>query len=144
MDDELAVKIEVPVELKLLRPLNLFVRRLMEHAPALAASEKLLDDMELVFNEAFMNVHDHAYRSGAKGRLSVEIILGSDRLEFRFEDEGESFDPDLISAPDADDPGERGRGVWLMRQCMDEFIYRSDTDGRNLLRLIKNIPALGR
>ncbi|MBI5570249.1 MAG: ATP-binding protein [Desulfomonile tiedjei] len=144
MDDELAVKIEVPAELKLLRPLNLFVRGLMEQAPALAASEKLLDDMELVFNEAFMNVHDHAYRFGAKGRLSVEIILRQDRLEFRFEDEGESFDPNLIPPPDPDETGERGRGVWLMRQFMDQFIYRSDTNGKNLLRLIKNLPVPGR
>ncbi len=142
MDDELAVRIEVPVELKLLRPLNLFVRRLMEQAPALAASEKLLDDMELVFNEAFMNVHDHAYRSEAKGRLVVDIILGQDRLEFRFEDEGEGFDPDLVRTPEADEPGERGRGVWLMRQCMDQFIYRPDTDGRNVLRLIKSLSPL--
>lgn len=141
MYEDLKVKIEAPAKLVMLKPLDLFVRGLAEQLPALAGDEGSIDALELAFNEAFTNIYRHAYRGGSTGAVSIEIIAGSDRMEIRFEDDGESFDPDGVRLPDLDNPGEGGLGVWLIRKFMDEFIYYSDARGRNVLRLIKRFPV---
>jgi serine/threonine-protein kinase RsbW len=142
MKTEMSVKIEVPADLVLLRPLDVFVRHLIQELPYGALSEGLAANLELVFNEAFMNIHDHAYRSRSMGPVLIEISVSSDRVEFCFQDEGEGFDPDKVPPPDPDDPSERGRGVWLMRHFMDEFVYLANQEGKNILRLIKRVPHI--
>lgn len=137
MIKEMTVKIEAPAELMLLRSLNAFVRELIRQLPALERSDKVVDDLELVFNEAFANVNEHAYPSEDKGEVIIRIRLGSDFLEFRFEDTGRGFDLEGIDDPDFDDPQERGRGLWIMRSLMDEITYRPGEDGRNVLKLRK-------
>jgi serine/threonine-protein kinase RsbW len=141
MDEDLRIKIEAPAELIMLKPLDLFVRGLAEQLPGFAGDEGSINGLELAFNEAFTNIHRHAYRCGPKGLVSIEIVAGLDSMEIRFEDDGESFDPDGVRVPDLDDPGEGGLGVWLIRKFMDEFIYYSDSRGRNVLRLIKRFPV---
>jgi serine/threonine-protein kinase RsbW len=143
MKTEMSVKIEVPADLVLLRPLDVFVRHLIQGLPHDAVSEDLAAHLELVFNEAFMNVHDHAYRSRATGPVWIEIFVSSDRVEFCFQDQGTGFDPDTVPPPDPDDPSERGRGIWLMRHFMDEFTYMADREGKNTLKLVKYLPCAG-
>jgi anti-sigma regulatory factor (Ser/Thr protein kinase) len=140
MTDVMSIRIEAPADLMLLRPLDAFVRRLIEQSPRCAAVENCIDNLELVFNEAFMNIHDHSYRSRPNGPVWIQILMSPDRLEFRFEDEGTSFDPERADVPDPEVTSERGRGVWLIRHFMDEFIYRPNLDGRNVLRLVKYLP----
>ena len=140
MVDEIAVRIEVPAEIMLLRPLNQFVHHLLGQAPNLSGNEELINNLELVFDEAFTNIHQHAYPSENKGPVSIEIKVNPNKLEFRFEDQGESFNPAEVRAPNLDEPKEGGLGVWLIRQFMDEFLYSSEAEGRNVLRLIKRFP----
>jgi len=137
MPNVIRVRIETDAELALLRPLDAFVRSLMEQVPALACAKELVDKLELAFNEAFTNVCKHTYPSRQKGPLAIEIHLGQDHLEFRFEDRGRKFDPDKVRNPDLDNPRDGGLGVWLIRGVMDEFVYYSDDSGTNVLRLIK-------
>lgn len=124
----------------LLRPLDHFVRLLLAQLPAFSGRDDLINDLELVFDEAFTNIQRHAYASTEKGRVTIEITVGGDSLEFRFEDRGQSFDPSSVQSPDLDKPAEGGLGIWLMRQVMDEYLFHSEADGRNVLRLIKHFP----
>jgi serine/threonine-protein kinase RsbW len=144
MSDEISVRIEVPAEMILLRPLDHFVRLLLGQLPAFSGRDELINNLELVFDEAFTNIQRHAYRSEEKGQVSIEIKVGSGSLEFRFEDHGQSFDPSSVRTPDLDKPAEGGLGIWLIRQVMDEFLYHSEADGRNVLRLIKRFPQSDR
>jgi serine/threonine-protein kinase RsbW len=141
MTQALTITIEVPSEMMLLRPLNHFVRNLMLQVPAFSGDDAMVNDLELAFDEAFTNIHRHAYPSERKGSVTIQIRIDPHELEFRFEDRGEGFDPSLLPDPDFEDPGEKGLGVWLMRQVMDQFIYYSREDGRNVLRLIKHLPV---
>jgi len=140
MRDEISARIDVPAEMIFLRPLDHFVRLLLGQLPAFSGRGQLINDLELVFDEAFTNVHRHAYKSAEKGPVSIEIKVGNGMLEFKFEDHGESFDPSAVRTPDLDKPAEGGLGIWLIRQVMDEFLYHSEADGRNVLRLIKHFP----
>ncbi len=140
MSDEISVRIEVPAEMVFLRPLDHFVRLLLGQLPAFSGRDELISNLELAFDEAFTNIQRHAYGTGKKGPVSIEIMVGSGRLEFRFEDHGQSFDPSSVQTPDLDKPAEGGLGIWLIRQVMDEFLYHSESNGRNVLRLIKHLP----
>lgn len=137
MQNVIRVRIETDAELTLLRPLDTFVRSLLEQVPHLAEAKDLVDKLELAFNEAFTNVCRHTYPSRQERPLAIVILLGQDHLEFRFEDQGRKFDPDKVSNPDLDNPRDGGLGVWLIRGVMDEFVYFSDDTGKNVLRLIK-------
>ncbi|MBM3299326.1 MAG: ATP-binding protein [Deltaproteobacteria bacterium] len=141
MKDEITITIEVPAEMMLLRPLNHFVRHIVRQVPALARDDELVNNLELAFDEAFTNIHRHAYRCNERGLVNIQIRIDSSKLEFRFEDRGECFDPLTVPDPDLSEPREGGLGVWLMRQVMDEFIYYSQADGKNVLRLIKRLPV---
>ncbi len=141
MENELYVKIEARAEIILLRPLDLFVRNLVQQLPAFSNAEEVVDNVELAFNEAFTNVSRHAYKSNQKGLVRIEIFVRQNRLEIRLEDYGESFNPDEIAEPDFQNLGEGGLGIWFMRHFMDDWIYKSEEGGKNVLRLIKNIPC---
>ncbi len=140
MDDQISVRIEVPAEMILLRPLDHFVRIFLGQLPEFSSRDDLINDLELAFDEAFTNIQRHAYTSEKKGPVSIEIKVGSGSLEFKFEDRGQSFDPSSVQAPNLDKPSEGGLGIWLIRQVMDEYLYHSEADGRNVLRLIKHFP----
>lgn len=140
MSGEIFVRIDVTAEMVFLRPLDHFVRLLLGQLPAFSGRGQLINDLELAFDEAFTNIHRHAYKSVEKGPVSIEIKVGNGMLEFRFEDHGVGFDPSTVRTPDLDKPSEGGLGIWLIRQVMDEFLYHSEADGRNVLRLIKRFP----
>jgi serine/threonine-protein kinase RsbW len=142
MEQDLTIRIVVPANILLLRPLDTFVRRFLEQLPLFSSAQQLISDLELVFNEAFMNVHDHAYPTDKKGLVDISIIVGEDRVELVFEDQGQGFDVEDVSPPDPDNPAERGRGVWLMRHCMDECTYNVGAEGRHVLRLVKRLPKV--
>lgn len=143
MTNDLTIRIETPAKMIMIRPLDVFVRYLIEQLPALSSTEGLVDNLELAFSEAFTNICRHAYESKENGFVSIHITLDSKQLEFRFEDHGKSFDPDAVRVPDLDIPSEGGLGIWLIKQVMDEYLYHSKSDGTNILRLIKVLPNSG-
>jgi serine/threonine-protein kinase RsbW len=124
-----------------IRPLGLFVRQLLNQLDPYAEDEQLIDTVELVFHEALVNILEHSYQSRESGEVKIEVRVAPQELEFRFEDWGESFDPDKVPEPNLDNPSEGGIGLWFIRQMVDEFHYQSEPDGKNVLRLIKRVPG---
>ena len=140
MGQELYIKIEVKAEIFLLRPLDIFVRNLVKQLPAFSSDQDTVDSIELAFNEAYANISRHAYKSGVKGPVQIEIFVKDKMLEIRLEDNGENFNPTEVKEPDFQNLGESGLGIWLMKQFMDDLVYESGECGQNVLRLIKRIP----
>ncbi len=137
MAEEAAVKFDGPAAMLLLRPLNAFVRSLMEQLPPFENNPKWIDNIELVINEVFTNVIRHAYPGEKHGRLAVEVNLRSDRIEFVFHDWGVGFDPDAVPEPNFDDPSPGGYGLFCIRQLMDEYSYAAGVNGPNVLTVVK-------
>lgn len=136
---DITATIEATSNAVFIRPLDLFVRQLLAQLEPFSTNERLLDSLELIFHEALVNIIEHAYKSGDGGEVKIQIRFTSKDLIFCFEDRGESFDPDAVPPPNLDEPSEGGMGLWLIRQMVDEFHYRSEADGRNLLRLVKQL-----
>jgi serine phosphatase RsbU (regulator of sigma subunit)/anti-sigma regulatory factor (Ser/Thr protein kinase)/PAS domain-containing protein len=86
-------------------------RELRRWLTSLGASDDEIADVLLACGEACANAVEHAYRGGG-GELIVELILDDDRqLRLRVTDTGR-----WRSVPA---PGDRGRGLPLMRAVMD-------------------------
>jgi anti-sigma regulatory factor (Ser/Thr protein kinase) len=136
--ENLEIRFELPARLEILRPLNAFVRELL--ARALPDLRKTSDEIILVLHEAFTNVCQHAYASIPDGVVAVRVCLTETQVELHFEDQGAAFDEENWKGPDPDSVLESGRGVWLMKQLMNEFIYESKPGEKNVLKLVKKLP----
>jgi hypothetical protein len=92
-------------------------------------------DVVSAFGEAFNNVAQHGYGGAAPGALHVEVDWDDDKLVVTMIDDGRTFDPGTIVAPDLDEMPESGMGWFIMGRCMDEVDYRPGPP--NVLRLVK-------
>ena len=97
---------------------------------------------ELALEEIFMNVVMHGSPAGRVPRVEVSLALRDDCLTLMIEDDGPSFDPLSLAAPDvAASLEERrvgGLGVYLVRQMMDAVRYQR-IGGRNQLSISKRV-----
>lgn len=141
--EDVVVRMELPAQLEMLYPLSAFLGELLvQWRPNV--SRKSTDDISLIVAEAFTNVCIHAYQPEDRGMVVVDIRLKGLQINVSFEDTGKTFDEANWKAPDLDAPLESGRGVWLMKQLSDEFIYTSSPGEKNTLTLVKQLQVPAR
>ena len=97
---------------------------------------------ELALEEIFMNVVMHGSPAGRAPRVEVFLALCEGSLTLIVEDDGPSFDPLSLAAPDVTASLEErhvgGLGVYLVRQMMDAVSYQR-LGVRNQLTMTKRI-----
>ena len=97
---------------------------------------------ELALEEIFMNVVMHGSPAGRGPRVEVSLALCDGSLTLMIEDDGPSFDPLSLAAPDVTASLEErrvgGLGVYLVRQMMDAVSYQR-LGGRNQLSMTKRV-----
>jgi anti-sigma regulatory factor (Ser/Thr protein kinase) len=95
---------------------------------------------ELALEEIFMNVVMHGSPAGRVPRVEVSLALCEGSLTLMIEDDGPSFDPLSLAAPDVTASLEErrvgGLGVYLVRQMMDAVSYQR-LGIRNQLKMTK-------
>lgn len=87
------------------------------------------------FGEAFNNVAVHGFRDIPPGPVQIEVDWDDEKLTITIVEEGHSFDPNAVAAPDLDALPEGGMGLFIMRSCMDQLDYRPGPP--NVLRMVK-------
>ena len=92
--------------------------------------------VELAASEIVTNIVEHSYAQSS-GQLRGQVALLPGRLELDLYDRGESFDFPEVTAREIDELQERGRGVEIVLQLMDEVSYRPSTPEGNHWRLVK-------
>jgi anti-sigma regulatory factor (Ser/Thr protein kinase) len=95
----------------------------------------------LAVYEAGTNVVRHAYAGRPDGELRLIIEFGSRSITFRLLDDG-SPNPNWPPAEVGYEPGERGNGLFIIREAMDRVDYLRAADG-NELCLVANLPGAG-
>jgi serine/threonine-protein kinase RsbW len=129
--------LSMPSELRLLPMARRFVESVCQ---AGGLDQAATNAVVLAVNEATGNVIRHAHRDRPTTSLHIECRLLADGIEVRIIDEGPPFD--LNTVPHLD-PGEvrvGGRGIFLMRQLMDELSSQPRSQGGNILRMVKRCP----
>jgi serine/threonine-protein kinase RsbW len=93
--------------------------------------------------EAGTNAIQHGHRKDASKPVDIEFRILPDSLEITVHDNGPGFDLGAVNG-DVTSPQHifdaRGRGIFIMRSCMDQVNFEFTNSGTTL-RLVKNRPA---
>ena len=100
--------------------------------------EEILDS-QLAVEEAITNVIVHGYER-VTGKIVITCRITNGLAEVQIEDYAPPFNPLSIPDPDiTEDIEDRkigGLGVFLIRQVMDDVVYRYE-NGKNILVMVK-------
>lgn len=99
--------------------------------------ESFIDSVVLATDEATNNVMRHAHQGNVEAIIEVQCRLLPDGIEIRLVDEGAPFDLAAVPHMDPGDLRVGGRGVYLMRQLMDEVTCQPRGRRGNTLRMLK-------
>lgn len=96
-------------------------------------------DLRLVLEEVFVNITNYAFPSGEKHTVSIEISNTANAISITFIDDGIAFNPliDCNNEIDADDHGEGGMGIYLIKSLTDQQEY-SRIEQRNVFTVTKH------
>ncbi|NJP06088.1 MAG: ATP-binding protein [Chloroflexaceae bacterium] len=119
------ISVDLPAATWYLALLELFIHALVQRAPNSAHEETTIDNIRLATHELCTNIIEHAY-NGAEGRILMRLTLfmAPDRVVIETWDSAAPFDPTIVPL-DPDIMGDRGRGLFLMRNLMDEVRYQA-------------------
>lgn len=101
--------------------------------------------LELVTEELSINILQHAYNSGEPESFTIDCIIGEDRIEIVFSDQGRPFDPETIGEFKGVDPttfqAPPGLGLYLAARLVDVFQVRNLGAKGKEVRLIKRLQG---
>lgn len=132
-------KLYVPSETRYLSVVGAFVVELCHMVEPLAEQEQLVYDIQLAVNEAVANAIQHAYAGRSDGMVEICFCAGDNRLIVDVVDWGQAFDFAEIPESSPSELQEGGRGLWLMRQLMDEVTYRAHPRKGNRMHMVKEL-----
>ena len=111
-------------------------------ATAVCPNPDVISELIIAFNEAVTNVIVHGYQ-GQPGVIEIAVESSDRQLRVHIRDQAPAFDPTLVPVPDVTLPLEQrplgGMGVHMMRQFVDNLVYRAISSGGNELILEKEV-----
>ncbi len=106
-------------------------------------SEMERSEITLAVDEALSNVIKHSYKGSPEGVVWLSCVADDGCLEIELRDQGEAIDPKCLEPPPPDEIRIGGRGIFLMREIMDEVHFWREGE-QNLVRLRKYAKAQAR
>lgn len=99
--------------------------------------------VHLAVEEAFINAIRHGNKFDPAKKVTIEYLIGSDKVEIFMADQGKGFDPKLVPDPRLGEnlykPG--GRGLFLINSYMDIVKFNERGNRVHMVRF-KEKPAL--
>lgn len=141
-DEGGAVTLTIGSRLELLSLVHALIR---EIAGQYELDEKLVDEVTYAVIEAGTNAIQHGNVFAADKTVTFTFQVGPKEIAVRVDDHGRGFDPSKIGNPT--DPSNlldpHGRGIYLMRELMDEVTFqtRGDHGTTVTLRKTRSVPA---
>ena len=143
MDTELVL--ELPNDLRAIEHAVEYVMQRCERCQA--PERKLRLNFRVGLTEALSNAMLYGNEQDPRKRVRVEILVGEREITARITDEGDGFDPREVPDPTtaANRVKSGGRGLFLMRQLMDEVHFNERGNSVTLvLRLEPDSRPMGR
>ncbi len=114
-----------------------FVREFCCRNAQWALCEEEICYLELAVHEAAANIIRHAYGNRIGQLIEIEAHRFDDKLIFRLNYWGRSFDRDAVPPPVLDGTTETGFGLHMIDRCVDQATYIQSETGMNTVCLIK-------
>jgi anti-sigma regulatory factor (Ser/Thr protein kinase) len=131
-EEQQVARITLAAKTELLSAVASFVR---EISMKLGLAGTDIDRLELMVEEACMNVIEHAFDPGESGFFDVVVLRKPGQVVVAVEDQGLPFD---FRKFDADK--ESGLGVMLMKAFADEIHFLNLGRRGKRVELVKNLP----
>jgi anti-sigma regulatory factor (Ser/Thr protein kinase) len=110
------------------------------------ASEADTTKIEISCDEWSANIIEHAHGEDSTQGFTISCSLADGRFVVVFENEGSRFNPieqeDVDLDDHYDDEKERGLGLYIMKETMDEIHYEYLDDTTNKLTLVKILGSI--
>jgi serine/threonine-protein kinase RsbW len=136
------IQLTIPSRLELLPLVDQLTAGITER---MAFDEENRVQISISVLEAGTNAIQHGNRVDPSKQVDMAFAIHPDRLEVVVKDMGPGFDLTKVTS-DITTPEHlldlRGRGIYMMRSCMDEVDFTFDADGTTC-RLVKTRPAAG-
>jgi serine/threonine-protein kinase RsbW len=99
--------------------------------------------LAVAVRESIVNAIKHGNKQDESKRVEILFTLRERSLEVEVKDQGEGFQPREIPDPLAPENLLKayGRGIFFMRQFMDEVDYSFPQRGGTVVRMVKKVPA---
>jgi serine/threonine-protein kinase RsbW len=99
--------------------------------------------LNVAVRESVVNAIKHGNKQDEAKRVDIQFTLRDGSLEVQVRDQGKGFRPDAV--PDPLSPENLlkafGRGIFFMRQFMDEVTYSFPPQGGTVVRMLKKLSA---
>ncbi|MGI8734557.1 MAG: ATP-binding protein [Pyrinomonadaceae bacterium] len=102
-------------------------------------AEDVIFGIDMAVREGIANAVIHGNKLDEKKVVSIRVIRSPDSLEINVRDQGQGFDPETLSDPTKEENilKTSGRGIFFMRNFMDQVEWSVHPDGGTELRLMK-------
>lgn len=99
----------------------------------------------IAIREAVANAIKHGNHQDPEKEVVLELALENGHAVIRVHDEGEGFDPESVGDPLAPENLLRpnGRGIFYMKNFMDEIVYADRPGGGTSVTMRKRLPVEG-
>lgn len=97
---------------------------LQSKTPSIYFSKQNQIDFKTSFVEAVANAIEHAAELEKKGAITGDFFLDTESIGFEVVDHGRGFALNKVPFPDFVNPGDSGRGIFMMKQLGDELVYK--------------------
>jgi serine/threonine-protein kinase RsbW len=98
--------------------------------------------LAVAVRESVVNAMKHGNQQDESKRVQIQFTLRDRALEVQVQDEGKGFEPDEVPDPLAPENLLKayGRGIFFMRQFMDEVTWEFPSRGGTLVKMLKRLP----
>jgi serine/threonine-protein kinase RsbW len=105
--------------------------------------EESVHYMSVAVRESVVNAIKHGNRQDESKRVHVHFTLHDRAIEIQVRDEGRGFDLASVADPLAPENVLKayGRGIFFMRQFMDEVTHAFPAKGGTVVRMLKRLPS---
>jgi serine/threonine-protein kinase RsbW len=124
-----------------------FVQVVSDHVGRMAGlDEESLHWVSVAVRESVINAIKHGNCSDERKRVYIEFTpLNEEQrpgIAIRVRDEGPGFDPETLPDPLAPENvlKSSGRGIFLIRNFMDEMVLQRAPEGGMEMRMVKRVP----
>jgi serine/threonine-protein kinase RsbW len=105
--------------------------------------ESKIEDLKTAISEACTNAMEHGNRFDKETRVMVTLEMARTKLEVNIKDHGRGLlgkvdQPDLEKQM-SDESENRGWGIFLIRNLVDEVEFKSVPDGGNVTRMVIHV-----
>jgi serine/threonine-protein kinase RsbW len=105
--------------------------------------ESKIEDLKTAISEACTNAMEHGNRFDKETRVMVTLEMARTKLEVNVKDHGRGLlgkvdQPDLEKQM-SDESENRGWGIFLIRNLVDEVEFKSVPDGGNVTRMVIHV-----